>query len=43
MKKLKKALFTIRWNWKNKNWNNTRQKRKSFEKDLSKFMKSTRI
>lgn len=43
MKRLKKALFTIYWNKKHNTWLDTRQKRKAFEKDLSNFMKSTRI
>lgn len=36
MKKLKYYVFCIRWLWKNRTWENTRQKWKAFEKDWRK-------
>lgn len=34
MQKIKYYLFCIRWLYKNRNWDNTRQKFKKMEKDF---------
>lgn len=37
--KLRYYLFCIRWLWKNRKWENTRQKFKAMEKDYAKACK----
>lgn len=41
MKKLKEFLFVLRWQWRNRTWEPTRQKDKAFKRDLAKFKKNT--
>jgi hypothetical protein len=36
---IKKYLFTIRWLWKNRHWNNTRQKFKAMDRDWERMCK----
>lgn len=36
MKKIKYYFFCIKWLWKNRNWENTRQKFKAMAKDWEK-------
>ena len=33
MKKIRYYIFCIKWLWKNRNWENTRQKWKAFERE----------
>lgn len=34
---LREFWFTVRWQWRNRTWNPTRQKDKAFRRDLAKF------
>lgn len=36
MKTIKYYLFAIRWLWKNRHWNSTRQKWKALDRDWEK-------
>lgn len=35
---IKGFLFTVRWQWKNRNWKPTRQKLKAFYRDYDRYM-----
>jgi len=39
MKKIKYYFFRLKWLWKNRNWEPTRQKFKAMEKDWEKVKK----
>jgi hypothetical protein len=40
MRKIKYYLFAIRWLWKNRDWDGTRQKYKALDRAYRKFEKS---
>ena len=43
MKKIKYYIFSIRWLWRNRNWNNGRQKFKAMERDYIRYVNGVKI
>lgn len=39
MRRLKGFIFTVRWFWKNRDWNYSRQKVKAFDRDYHQYIK----
>jgi len=37
IKRVKRRLFIFKWHWKNRHWQECRQKRRAFERDLAKY------
>lgn len=37
IKRVKRRLFILKWNWKNRRWQECRHKRRAFERELAKY------
>ena len=40
MNKIRYCIFTVRWLWKNRSWNGTRQKWKAMDRDWRRYERS---